>query len=61
VHGTSIPFLAHVARLLNAGGLIFDKNIEMALLLKFNKYIQGVKKYKYIQSSLKKIGTMLGA
>jgi len=46
-YNTSISFSAHVERLFSAGGLIFDnlrgkmsdKNFEMALLLKFNKYI----------------------
>jgi len=46
-YNTSIPSSAHVERLFSAGGLVFDnlrgkmsdKNFEMALLLKFNKYL----------------------
>ena len=46
-YNTSIPSSAHVERFFSAGGLVFDnlrgktsdKNFEMALLLKFNKYL----------------------
>jgi len=46
-YNMSIPSSAHVERLFDAGGIIFDnlrgkmsdKNFEMALLFKFNKYI----------------------
>lgn len=46
-YNTSIPSSAHVERLFSAGGLVFDnlrgkmsdKNFEMALLLKFNKFL----------------------